>query len=106
MVRLTTQHRPTPPLQVSSSTRSKRRYSVAVDWPGLRTHPVQRFLHLVVYVEQTDPVDVLRVLHAHRDSHPGRRDRHLAARSGHHAVGGGRQTGQTLSNLSSVTNSA
>jgi toxin ParE1/3/4 len=43
------------------------RYAVELDWPGLRTHPVQRFPYLVFYLEQTDHLDVLRVLHAHRD---------------------------------------
>ena len=43
------------------------RYAVELDWPGLRTHPVQRFPYLIFYVEQTDHLDVLRVLHAHRD---------------------------------------
>jgi len=43
------------------------RYAVELDWPGLRTHPVQRFPYLVFYLEQTNHLDVLRVLHAHRD---------------------------------------
>lgn len=43
------------------------RYAVELDWPGLRTRPVQRFPYLVFYLEQTDHLDVLRVLHAHRD---------------------------------------
>ncbi len=43
------------------------RYAVELDWPGLRTHQVQRFPYLVFYLEQTDHLDVLRVLHAHRD---------------------------------------
>jgi toxin ParE1/3/4 len=43
------------------------RYAVELDLPGLRTHPLERFPYLVFYVEQTDHLDVLRVLHAHRD---------------------------------------
>jgi toxin ParE1/3/4 len=43
------------------------RYAVELDWPELRTHPVQRFPYLVIYLEQTDHVDVLRVVHATRD---------------------------------------
>ncbi len=43
------------------------RYAVELDWPGLRTHPIARFPYLVFYVEQADHLDVLRVLHAHRD---------------------------------------
>jgi toxin ParE1/3/4 len=45
------------------------RYAVELDWPGLRTHPVQRLPYLVFYLEQTDHlyVDVLRFVHAHRD---------------------------------------
>jgi toxin ParE1/3/4 len=43
------------------------RYAVELDWPGLRTHPVQRFPYLIFYLEQTGHLDVLRVLHAHRD---------------------------------------
>ena len=43
------------------------RYAVELDWPGLRTHPVQRFPYLIFYLEHADHLDVLRVLHAHRD---------------------------------------
>jgi len=43
------------------------RYAVDLDWPGLRTQTVRRFPYLIFYVEQTDHLDVLRVLHAHRD---------------------------------------
>jgi toxin ParE1/3/4 len=43
------------------------RYAVELDWPGLRTQPVQRFPYLVFYLEQTEHLDVLCVLHAHRD---------------------------------------
>ena len=43
------------------------RYAVELDWPGLRTHPVQRFPYLVFYLERTNHLDILRVLHAQRD---------------------------------------
>ncbi len=43
------------------------RYAVDLDWPGLRTHPVQRFPYLVFYLEQADHLEVIRVLHARRD---------------------------------------
>ncbi len=43
------------------------RYAAELDWPGLRTHPVQRFPYLIFYLESADHLDVLRVLHAHRD---------------------------------------
>ena len=42
-------------------------YAVELDWPGLRTHPIARFPYLMFYLEQPDHLDVLRVLHAHRD---------------------------------------
>ena len=43
------------------------RYAVDLDWPGLRTYTAGRFPYLISYLEQTDHLDVLRVLHAHRD---------------------------------------
>jgi len=43
------------------------RYAVELDWPGLRAHTVRRFPYLIFYLEQTDHLDVLRVLHTHRD---------------------------------------
>ncbi len=43
------------------------RYAVELDWPGLRAHPVERFPYLIFYIEETGHLDVLRVLHAHRD---------------------------------------
>ena len=42
-------------------------YAVELDWTGLRTHPIARFPYLMFYLEQPDHLDVLRVLHAHRD---------------------------------------
>jgi toxin ParE1/3/4 len=50
------------------------RHAVDLDWPGLRTHTVRRFPYLIFYVEQTDHLDVLRVLHAHRDIPASRQD--------------------------------
>ena len=43
------------------------RYAVELDWPGLRTLQVERFSYLAFYLEQADHLEVLRVLHAHRD---------------------------------------
>jgi len=50
------------------------RYAVDLDWPGLRTHAVRGFPYLIFYVEQTDHLDLLRVLHAHRDIPVGLQD--------------------------------
>lgn len=38
-----------------------------LDLPGLRSWPLRRYPYLVFYVEQTDHLDVWRVLHAQRD---------------------------------------
>lgn len=43
------------------------RYATELDLPGLRAYLLDGFPHLVFYVEQTEVVDVWRVLHAHRD---------------------------------------
>jgi toxin ParE1/3/4 len=43
------------------------RYAVELDWPGLRTLRVERFPYLIFYLEQADHLEMLRVLHAHRD---------------------------------------
>ena len=43
------------------------RYAVELAWPGLRSHPLDGFPYLIFYVEQTGHLDVLRVLHTHRD---------------------------------------
>jgi toxin ParE1/3/4 len=43
------------------------RYAHALDLPGLRFLPLTRFPHLVFYFEQSDCIDVWRVLHGHRD---------------------------------------
>jgi toxin ParE1/3/4 len=42
------------------------RYAVELDWPGLRSHQLDRFPYLILYVE-IGHLDVLRVLHVHRD---------------------------------------
>ena len=38
-----------------------------LDLPGLRCWPLQRFSHLVFFVEHPDHVDVLRILHSRSD---------------------------------------
>jgi toxin ParE1/3/4 len=43
------------------------RHAVELDWPGLRTLQVERFPYLIFYLEQADHLEVLRVLHTHRD---------------------------------------
>lgn len=43
------------------------RYAVELDLPGLRARPVDQFPHLIFYLEHDDLIDVLRILHAHRD---------------------------------------
>jgi toxin ParE1/3/4 len=43
------------------------RYSVELDLPGLRARPVEQFPYLIFYFERTDHIDVVRILHAHRD---------------------------------------
>lgn len=43
------------------------RYGNELDIPGLRGKALERFPYVVLYVERTDHVDVLRVLHQHRD---------------------------------------
>ena len=43
------------------------RYAEAVDMPGLRSRALGRFPYVVVYVEGAGQVDVLHVLHLHRD---------------------------------------
>jgi len=43
------------------------RYAVDLDLPGLRARPVERFTYLIFYFERTDHIDVVRILHAHRD---------------------------------------
>lgn len=43
------------------------RYALALDLPGLRCWPIQRFPYLIFYIEQVEQVDVWRVLHQHCD---------------------------------------
>lgn len=43
------------------------RYAQELGLPGLRSMRLQRFPHLVFYVDQPDHVDVWRVLHGERD---------------------------------------
>ena len=43
------------------------RYAEILDIDGLRFWPCQRFHYLVFYREQAEHIDVLRILHAHRD---------------------------------------
>lgn len=43
------------------------RYAHELDLPGLRCRSLTRYPHLVFYVEQSDYVDVWRVLHGERD---------------------------------------
>ncbi len=43
------------------------RYAHELNLPGLRSWPLTRFSHLVFYFEQSDCVDVWRVLYAQRD---------------------------------------
>lgn len=50
------------------------RYAHDLDLPGLRFWKLSHFPYLVFYVEQTDQVDVWRVLHEVRDIPPLMRD--------------------------------
>lgn len=43
------------------------RYAHELNLPGLRYWPMTGYPHLVFYVEQSDHIDVWRVLHGHRD---------------------------------------
>jgi toxin ParE1/3/4 len=43
------------------------RYAHELNLPGLRSWPLTRYPYLVFYMEQSDHVDVWRVLHSHRD---------------------------------------
>lgn len=43
------------------------RYAHELNLPGLRFWPLQKYPHLIVYVERSDHVDVWRVLHGNRD---------------------------------------
>lgn len=50
------------------------RYSLELELPGIRSWPVERFNHLVFYVERDDHIDVWRVLHGQRDIPASLRD--------------------------------
>lgn len=43
------------------------RYAHELNLPGLRFWPLQKYPHLVFYIERNDHVDVWRVLHGQRD---------------------------------------
>ena len=43
------------------------RIGIATDLPDLRSWNVRGFPYLVLYVEQPDRIDVVRILHSHRD---------------------------------------
>lgn len=43
------------------------RYGYELDIPGLRGRALAHFPYVILYVERTDHVDVLRVLHQQRD---------------------------------------
>jgi toxin ParE1/3/4 len=43
------------------------RYRVLLNIPGLRAALVDRFPYVVFYIEHTRYIDVIRVLHQHRD---------------------------------------
>ena len=43
------------------------RYAVELNLPGLRSWPLERFPHIVFYVETKECIDVWRVLHSARD---------------------------------------
>jgi toxin ParE1/3/4 len=43
------------------------RYAHELNLPGLRCWPLERYPHLVFYVERDDHVDVWRILHGQRD---------------------------------------
>ena len=43
------------------------RYAHELNLPGLRFWPLQKYPHLIFYVERSDHVDVWRILHGQRD---------------------------------------
>lgn len=52
------------------------RYALELNLPELRSWPLQRYPYLVLYAENTDHVDVWRVLHAQRDIPAWMREEH------------------------------
>ena len=51
----------------NSPSSGSLRYAEILDIDGLRYWPCQRFHYLVFYREQAKHIDILRILHAHRD---------------------------------------
>lgn len=45
----------------------RSRSSSELNLPGLRFWPLQKYPHLVFYLERSDHIDVWRVLHGQRD---------------------------------------
>lgn len=43
------------------------RYAHRLNLPGLRSRKLRRFPHLIFYFEQSDRIDVWRILHGSRD---------------------------------------
>ena len=43
------------------------RYAHELKWLGLRTWPLRRYPYLVLYVEQSDQIEVWRVFHTRQD---------------------------------------
>jgi toxin ParE1/3/4 len=43
------------------------RFAHLLDLPGLRTWPIADYPYLIFYIERTDLVDVMRILHTPRD---------------------------------------
>ena len=43
------------------------RYAHELNLPGLRSWPLKRYPYLAFYIEQSDHIDVWRVLHGERD---------------------------------------
>jgi toxin ParE1/3/4 len=43
------------------------RYAFELNLPDLRSRRLQRFPHIIFYVERADHIDIWRVIHGHRD---------------------------------------
>ena len=54
-------------LIASHSASGSLRYGYEVGLPGLRSVQLRRYPYLIFYLEQTDDIDVWRVLHAKMD---------------------------------------
>ena len=48
-------------------TAGSRRYADLLSLPGVRTWTMKRFPYIVFYAANSETIEVLRVLHAHRD---------------------------------------